>query len=221
MKYKLVLFDLDGTLTDTLEAIAKSVNSAFEELNLKTYSLEECSELIGNGIAGIADKVFAMEKYDENTITPEVMKEILRKHYGKHYNYNVKLYGGIEKLLDFLEENNIKVGIVTNKDHGLALDTVEKNLAKWKFVDIIGASDKEHPRKPSSYGIDKISEETGIGKEEILYVGDMDVDVQTAKNSGVDIVYCNWGFGKLKGEKNIPESIKVDTVNEIIEKIKA
>ena len=209
MKYKLVLFDLDGTLTDTLEAIAKSVNSAFEELNLKTYTLTECSRLIGNGIAGIADKVFAMEKYDENTITPEVMKEILRKHYGKHYNYNVKLYEGIEKLLDFLEENNIKAGIVTNKDHGLALDTVEKNLSKWKFVE------------PSSYGVDKISEETGIRKEEILYVGDMDVDVQTAKNSGVDIVYCKWGFGTLKGEENIPEDIKVDTVNELIEKIKA
>ena len=162
-----------------------------------------------------------MEKYDENTVTPEMMKKILRKHYSKHYNYNVKLYEGIDKLLDFLEENNIEAGIVTNKDHELALDTVKKNLSKWKFVDIIGASDKEHPRKPSSYGIDKISEETGIGKEEILYVGDMDVDVQTAKNSGVDIVYCNWGFGKLKGEKNIPESIKVDTVNEIIEKIKA
>ena len=218
MKYKLVLFDLDGTLTDTLEAIAKSVNSAFEELNLKTYRLAECSGLIGNGIAGIADKVFAMEKYDENTVTPEMMKKILRS---KHYNYNVKLYEGIGDLLDFLEENNIKAGIVTNKDHELALDTVEKKLSKWKFVDIIGASDKEHPRKPSSYGIDKISEETGIGKEEILYVGDMDVDVQTAKNSGVDIVYCNWGFGKLKGEKNIPENIKVDTVNEIIEKIKA
>ena len=221
MKYKLVLFDLDGTLTDTLEAIAKSVNSAFEELNLKTYSLAECSGLIGNGIAGIADKVFAMEKYDENTVTPEIMKKILRKHYSKHYNYNVKLYEGIDKLLDFLEGNNIEAGIVTNKDHELALDTVKKNLSKWKFVHIIGASDKEHPRKPSSYGIDKISEETGIGKEEILYVGDMDVDVQTAKNSGVDIVYCNWGFGKLKGEKNIPESIKVDTVNEIIDKIKA
>ena len=155
MKYKLVLFDLDGTLTDTLEAIVKSVNSAFEELNLKTYSLAECSGLIGNGIAGIADKVFAMEKYDENTVTPEIMKKILRKHYSKHYNYNVKLYEGIGDLLDFLEENNIKAGIVTNKDYELALDTVEKNLSKWKFVDIIGASDKEHPRKPSSYGIDK------------------------------------------------------------------
>ena len=119
MKYKLVLFDLDGTLTDTLEAIAKSVNSAFEELNLKTYSLAECSRLIGNGIAGIADKVFAMEKYDENTVTPEIMKKILRKHYSKHYNYNVKLYEGSDKLLDFLEENNIEAGIVTNKDHEL------------------------------------------------------------------------------------------------------
>ena len=162
-----------------------------------------------------------MEKYDENTVSLEMMKEILRKHYRKHYNYNVKLYEGIANLLDFLEENDIKAGIVTNKDHGLALDTVEKNLSKWKFVDIIGASDKEHPRKPSSYGVDKISEETGIRKEEILYVGDMDVDVQTAKNSGVDVVYCKWGFGTLKGEENIPEDIKVDTVNELIEKIKA
>lgn len=220
MKYELVLFDLDGTLVNTLEAIEKTVNSSLEEMNLKKYPKHKYNELIGYGVEGIVERIFLMEGYDKDAVNPEKMKEKIRKYYALYYNYNVKMYEGIKELLDFMKENNIKSGIVTNKDHELALMTVAKNLPDWEFVDIIGASDGKYPRKPHPYGIEKIAEKTAVAKERILYVGDMEADVKTAENAGVDIVYCNWGFGKMKGETGIPEDIKVENAKEIILKIK-
>ncbi|MDO5089809.1 MAG: HAD family hydrolase [Leptotrichiaceae bacterium] len=220
MKYNLILFDLDGTLVNTLEAIAKSGNSAFEELGLKTYPVDYFNNLIGHGVNGIVDKIFNIENYDKSGIDKEKVKETVRKYYKRYFDYNVCLYTEIDRLMDFLEENNIKKGIVTNKDQELALKTTESRLSRWSFTDIIGADDSKYPRKPDPYGINKISEKLGMSKEKILYAGDMEVDVETAHNAGIDIVYCNWGFGNRKGEKNIPEIIKVSDVNKFIEKIK-
>lgn len=220
MKYKLVLFDLDGTLVNTLEAICKSVNEAFTEMNLKTYTLAEGQNLIGHGVEGIVEKVFLMESYDENKINKDTMKKIIRKYYEIYFNYNVKLYEGIEKLLNFLVENNIKIGIVTNKDQKLAEETVKNNLYKWNFIEVIGANDKKYKRKPDPCSINYILEKYNINREDTLFVGDMIVDVETAKNANIDIVYCNWGFGASKNEKNIDENIKVNNVDQIINKIK-
>ncbi len=220
MKYDLVLFDLDGTLVDTLEAITKITNCAMEELGLKQYSLIEGRYLIGNGVPGIVEKVFEMEKYDENKISKQKMLEIIRKYYNIYFNYNVKLYDGIDKLLNFLKENNIKFGIVTNKDQDLANETVKENFLNWNFLEIIGTDDTKHPRKPDPYGVNYFSEKYNIEKNRILFVGDMMVDVKTAQNSKVDLCYCNWGFGASKDETGIDETVKVNTVEDIIRKIK-
>jgi len=147
MKYDLVLFDLDGTLANTFKSIAKYVNSGFEELGLKIYPLDYFYNLIGYGMAGVVDIVFDIEKYDEKEISKEKVVETLRKYYKKYYDYKVELYPEIDKLMDFLEENDIKKGIVTNKEHELAVNTVKNLLGKWKFEDIIGSDDKKHPRK--------------------------------------------------------------------------
>ena len=220
MKYELILFDLDGTLIDTLEAISKVINMTMKEMNLKNYSLEESREYIGYGVKGIVDRIFYVEKYDDNKVNPKKMLEIIKKYYKVYFNYNVKLYDNIEILLDFINDNNIKMGIVTNKDNDLAVKTANENLSKWKFIEVVGANDDKHPRKPDPYGVNMISEKYNISKEKILFVGDMKVDVETAKNAKVDIVYCNWGFGAGKKEKDIDEKIKVSTVDELIEKIK-
>lgn len=220
MKYELVLFDLDGTLVNTLEAITKTVNSAMVELGLEQYSLKESNNLIGNGVQGIVDKIFEIKKYSESEITKVKMKEIIRKYYMIYFNFNVRLYDNIDKLLDFLSENNIKMGIITNKDQDLAKKTVEENLKKWKFIEIIGSNDEKYPRKPNPYNVNKLSEKFKINKNKILFIGDMKIDIDTAKNSNVDIVYCNWGYGALKNEEGISENIKVNTVDEIIEILK-
>ena len=219
MKYDLVLFDLDGTLVDTSRAIAKVLKCSLEELGLKTYTLAESTTLIGGGVSGLVEKILKKEKYPETVVKREDLLETIRKYYKLYYNYDVKLYDGIDRLLDFLEENSIKKGIVTNKDHLEALNTVEKNMSKWNFVEIIGANDEKHPKKPDPYGVNKIASETNTPLNKVLYVGDMMVDLNTSKNANVDIVYCNGGFGTVSNETGIPEDIRVSSVDELIEKI--
>ena len=197
MNKKVAIFDLDGTLVDSLEAISKIANSAFKDLGLKGCSLEDTKYLIGNGISGIAQKILskdATQEEVENTILT------IKKYYKEYWNYKLKLYDGIEELLDYLTQNNIKLAIYTNKDERFALETVGMVLSKWSFTHVVGASD-DHPKKPDSYGIDKILGDLGLVKEEGMYFGDMEVDVETGKNSQMYTVYCNWGFGNYKEMK--------------------
>ena len=218
MKYDLVIFDLDGTLMDTSKSITKTVNSAMEELGKKQYSANECVKFVGGGVSGLARNILGKEKYD--VVTNEEWEKVIRKYNDIYFDYGVEPYEGIPELLDFLEQNGVKKGIVTNKDHETALSAVDKKLSKWKFDGIFGSNEKEYPNKPNPYNIDKMAQNLNISKEKILFVGDMLVDVNTAKNAGIDIVYCKWGFGEVKGEDGIDEDVKVSSVQEIIERIK-
>ena len=218
MKYDLVIFDLDGTLMDTSKSITKTVNSAMEELGKKQYSIDECVKFVGGGVSGLARNILGKEKYTD--VTNEEMEKVIRKYYDIYFDYGVEPYEGIPELLDFLEQNGVKKGIVTNKDHETALFAVDKKLSKWKFDGIFGSNEKEYPNKPNPYNVDKMAQNLNISKEKILFVGDMLVDVNTAKNAGIDIVYCKWGFGEVKGEDGIDEDVKVSSVQEIIERIK-
>ena len=218
MKYELVIFDLDGTLMDTSKSITKTVNSAMEELGKKQYSIGECVKFVGGGVSELARNILGKEKYED--VTNEEMEKVIRKYYNIYFDYGVEPYEGIPELLDFLEQNGVKKGIVTNKDHETALSAVDKKLSKWKFDGIFGSNEKEYPNKPNPYNVDKMAKNLNISKEKILFVGDMLVDVNTAKNAGIDIVYCKWGFGEVKGEVEIDEDVKVSNVQEIIEKIK-
>ena len=191
MSFKMAIFDLDGTLVDSLEAISKLANLAFEEMGMDTYSLEMCRTLIGHGVAGIADKALPEGSSPE---LKEKLVAVIRKYYEKYWDYNLHLYAGISELLDGLTEKGILLAINTNKDQRFADETVEKTLKNWKFTNITGAVDGK-PRKPKPDGIEAILREHGIKKEEALYIGDMRVDVETAKNAGVYSVFCEWGFG--------------------------
>jgi len=218
MKYDLVIFDLDGTLMDTSKSITKTVNSAMEELGKKQYSIDECVKFVGGGVSGLSRNILGKEKYED--VTNEEMEKVIRKYYDIYFDYGVEPYEGIPEFLDFLEQNGVKKGIVTNKDHETALSAVDKKLSKWKFDGIFGSNEKEYPNKPNPYNVDRMAQNLNISKEKILFVGDMLVDVNTAKNAGIDIVYCKWGFGEVKGEIGIDEDVKVSDVQEIMKRIK-
>ena len=218
MKYDLVIFYLDGTLMNTSKSITKTVNSAMEELGKKQYSIDECVKFVGGGVSGLARNILGKEKYED--VTNEEMEKVIRKYYDIYFDYGVEPYEGISELLDFLEQNGVKKGIVTNKDHETALSAVDKKLSKWKFDGIFGSNEKEYPNKPNPYNVDRMAQNLNISKEKILFVGDMLVDVNTAKNAGIDIVYCKWGFGEVKGEIGIDEDVKVSDVQEIMKRIK-
>ena len=201
MSFKMAIFDLDGTLVDSLEAISKLANLAFEEMGMDTHSLEMSRTLIGHGVAGIADKALPEGSSPE---LKEKLVGVIRKYYEKYWDYNLHLYAGISELLDGLTEKGILLAINTNKDQRFADETVEKTLKNWNFTNITGAVDGK-PRKPKPDGIEAILHEHGIKKEEALYIGDMRVDVETAKNAGVYSVFCEWGFGSSETLDLIPD----------------
>ena len=212
MGFKIAIFDLDGTLVDSLEAISKLSNLAFEELGMETYSLDMAKTLIGHGVVGIADKVLPrncdLERRDK-------VIEAIRRHYEKYWDYNLKLYDGIDELLDKLTKKGIKLAINTNKDQRFADETVKRVLKKWKFTNVIGAVDGK-PRKPKPNGIEYILEEQGISKSEAVYISDMKVDIETAKNADVYGIFCEWGFGEVETLELEP-SLIVKKPKEILE----
>jgi HAD hydrolase, family IA, variant 1 len=171
----------------------------------------------GGGVTGLTKNILEKEKYD---IDKELFSKTIRKYYDIYFDYKVEPYKEIPKILDFLEKNKIKKGIITNKDHNTALSVAKEKLKKWEFCEIIGSDEKNYPNKPNPYNVDRLSEKFGIPKEKILFVGDMLVDVNTAKNAKVDIAYCKWGFGVIKGEMGIDESCKIELAEDIIKKIK-
>lgn len=219
IKYKLVLFDLDGTLLNTLPAINKIVNETMKYFNLEQYSMEDTSKLIGNGVVGLVDKIYELGDCSENIVSKKEFAKVTREYYNKYYDYDVYLYKDVDKLLDFLQNNEVKMGIVTNKDHKLAIETVNKLLNKWTFCDIYGADDEKYKRKPDPVNVFKIIEKENLSTDETVYIGDMLVDVNTAKNASIDLIYCNWGYGKLKGGIGVDESNTINSVEEIINKM--
>ena len=178
---------------------------------MDTYSPEMCRTLIGHGVAGIADKALPEGSSPE---LKEKLVATIRKYYEKYWDYNLHLYAGISELLDGLTEKGILLAINTNKDQRFADETVEKTLKKWDFTNIVGAVDGK-PRKPKPDGIEAILREHGIKKEEALYIGDMRVDIETAKNAGVFSVFCEWGFGSSETLDLIPD-LTVKSPEEIL-----
>lgn len=213
---KLVIFDLDGTLLNSIYAISNSVNKTLEFFKLKTYSEEEYYSFVGNGLLELIRKIIKKEKYniDENLLYKKLI-EI----YNKEFDYNLDIYNGIDKLLDYFISKNVKIAIITNKDEVLAKKSVNSTiLKKYNFVEIIGLNENLEEKKPNPININRLKEKFNLKNENILFVGDMLVDYNSAKNANVDFVYCNWGFGKLINEIGIDDKYKVDNINQIIER---
>lgn len=218
MKYTMMVFDLDGTLIDSLSSIAYGINKGLEHLGLNTYTDEEYVSLIGNGIPAIADKVLEKESDFNNK---ELLLNTIRESYTNNYMNLLNIYPDIPMLLDSLVEKGIMIAILTNKEQNIADNMSNTLLSKWKFIEIIGSPlNDEYPRKPSPYGIEYLSKKYKVDKENILFIGDMIVDINTAKNAGIDMIYCNWGIGKLKNEIIPLDTITVDKAEEILWKLK-
>lgn len=217
MNKKLYIFDLDGTLLNSIYAIANSVNKTLKLYNLKEYEESEFVNFVGNGLRELVNIIFEKENYDLNR---DDFVNNLISIYNKEYGYMLKSYDGIKELLNYLDNNNIYYAIITNKDENLAKKSISaSDLKNYNFTDIIGLDPNNiNEKKPNPINIERLKKKFNLKNEEILFIGDMIVDYNTALNANIDFVYCNWGFGNLKKEENVDNEFKVDTIYEIIER---
>lgn len=189
MKYNAVIFDLDGTLTDTLADLRNSVNYALSKFGFPERTTEEIRSFVGNGV-----KRLIYLSVPENTPeeTAEKCLSIFKEHYAANSLVETKPYDGITELLSELKSRGVKTAVVTNKMHSAAADIVEHFFGG--LIDVTVGQVDGIAQKPQPDGIYKALEALDVPKEKAVYVGDSEVDCITAKNAGIPCIGVTWGF---------------------------
>lgn len=190
-KFKAVVFDLDGTLLDTIDDLGNSMNSVLESMGFPQHTIPEYKKLIGRGLRNLVAGALPWESQDEITID-ECLDKMFHE-YGKRWGDKTLPYEGIPELLDALSRNKIRKAILSNKEHSLTLRVVEKFLCRWTFEAVFGER-SGIPRKPDPASAFEIIKILGIPGEEIVYLGDSGSDMETAVRAGMYPVGALWGF---------------------------
>ena len=189
---KACIFDLDGTLTETLDSIAFSVRETLEEMGLSDISTELCQSFIGEGARRLMEKSLNAAGDPGYTRIEEAMA-IYNRVFDKNCTYNVTPYEGIEEVLQKMKEQNIKMAVLSNKPHGQTVKVVEKIFGD-SLIEFVQGQQDDIPRKPSPEAVHMILDRFGVSKEECLYVGDSEVDIQTGINAELTTIGVTWGF---------------------------
>ena len=188
---QLVIFDLDGTLLDTIEDLANSVNFALKKHGFPQHEVETYRRLVGNGVTKLIERALPDEHKDRETI--EGVKKDFILHYIPHSEECTRPYPGITEMLKQLNQRGLQLAVASNKVHVATERLVNYFFPDISFSVILGQRDG-FPVKPDPSILQSIFELTSVPKEKVLYVGDSGVDVQTALNADVPFVAVLWGF---------------------------
>lgn len=192
MKFKAVIFDLDGTLLDSLQDLANTLNSVLAGNDLETHTQETIRHLVGYGMSALVRNALPPNLQNRPELI-EKLKQEMQEHYAETWKDNTRPYPGIAELLDWLDTTPIKKGVLSNKPDQLTRLCVETLLSPWQFDSVTGHhSDMNH--KPDPQGALLMADEMGIDPAEILYVGDSEVDMLTANAAGMYPLGVLWGF---------------------------
>ena len=191
-KIRLAIFDLDGTLLDTIADLGHACNFALESCGCPRREMSEYNMLVGRGIYNLFKGALPPSARSEDMIMK--MKGYFLPFYDKHKSDRTRPYDGIYGMLDTLSSAGIKLAVASNKYQDGTEKLVGKYFGKYRFEKVIGQRDG-HPIKPDPMIVMEAMEAAGIGnRDEVVYCGDSDVDMQTGKNAGVRTIGVTWGF---------------------------
>lgn len=211
MRYNTLIFDLDGTLLNTLEDLAASVNYAMRQNGFPERSMDEVRRFVGNGVRVLIRRAAPDGISDAQY---KAAYDAFEKHYAQHNRDCTAPYSGITELLKALKERGYKLAIVSNK-----IDFAVKDLQKEFFSGIIDVAVGDTPdtqNKPAPDMVYKAMRELGAEKESCVYVGDTDVDLETAKNSGMECISVSWGFRSRAELEGYGAAMIADTAEDIL-----
>lgn len=189
---KACIFDLDGTLTDTLDSLVFSVGETLKEMGLSEITREQCQAFIGSGARRLLEDSLDAAGDVGHTRIEEAMA-IYKRIFDINCTYKVVPYDGIIEVLKEMKEKNIKTAVLSNKPHKQTVKVVKEILGE-ELIDWAQGQQDDVPRKPSPEAVYMILERFGVSREECLYVGDSEVDIQTGTNAGVTTIGVTWGF---------------------------
>ncbi|NLL72061.1 MAG: HAD family hydrolase [Clostridiales bacterium] len=211
MKYDTIIFDLDGTLLNTLEDLKDSLNYALTKHGYEPRTLEEVRRFVGNGVGKLVKRSIPIHSSQEEL---ENCLATFKDHYNKNMQNKTRPYDGIMELLLDLNRFDFKLAIVSNK-----FDAAVKELAKDYFGTIFDVAVGESPtvkRKPAPDSILAAIKELGSDINKTIFVGDSEVDVQTAKNAGLPFIGVTWGFRTRELLRKEGADYLIDTPKELL-----
>lgn len=189
MKHELIIFDLDGTILDTLDDLYFAVNYSLKKNGLPQRSKDDVRKFVGNGIRLLIER--AVPSNTDISVVDRVFADF-KSYYSEHSMDNTAPYDGIIKMLDTLRNSGIKTAVVSNKAD-FAVQKLVSIFFNGKFDFVLGEKESMN-KKPAPDMVFSVLRALGIESEKAVYVGDSEVDIDTAKNSNIDLVIVDWGF---------------------------
>jgi phosphoglycolate phosphatase len=191
MNYKALVFDMDGTLLNTLEDLADATNTALAEHGFAAQPTEAYRYFVGSGARNLVMRALPEKHRDSATV--EACLATYKKHYNANWASKTHVYSGVKVLLDTVIEKKLALAILTNKPQAFADQCVEHFLADWHWQVVQGQIEGV-AIKPSAEISNRVTQQLNVAPEEVLYIGDSNVDMDTAKNAGYTSVSVTWGF---------------------------
>ena len=188
---RLVIFDLDGTLLNTIADLAAATNQALQHYGYPTHETEAYRFFVGNGINKLFERALPEgERTEENVLK---IRSQFVPYYDEHNADLSRPYPGIPELLETLQQQGIMIAVASNKYQAATRKLIAHYFPEINFVEVLGQREGI-PAKPDPSIVNDIMKKAGVRQEEILYVGDSNVDMQTAHNAGVTAIGVAWGF---------------------------
>ncbi len=216
-KIKMCIFDLDGTLIDSLEDLATSVNYALKKNGFATHDTDAYRQFLGDGVVMLIKRAMATRNFTQSEY--EAVKKDYDEHYKVHCLDKTSLYDGALELLETLKAKNIKLAIISNKPDDFVKSIADK-MKLTKYFDYISGGLPDIPKKPDPYAFNVIMQKFSLVPSECLYTGDSNVDIYTGKNAGIKTLGASWGFRGKQELIDADAEVIIDSLLEVLRYVK-
>ena len=207
MKYKLAIFDLDGTLLDTLDDLGVAVNHAMQQRGFPLHTRDEYMKMVGHGARNLMSQALPMEHKDDEAMIDAALADF-RVYYNAHIDVYTKPFPGIQELIAALHQKGVMLAVASNKFQEGTEHLIKEFFPEIPFVAVLG-NRQGFPLKPDPEVVGEVLRKAGIPQDQAVMVGDSDTDMETAANGGILGIAVNWGY------RDMSDWNHVDNVEEL------
>ena len=211
MRYKLVIFDLDGTLLDTIDDLKEAVNHAMSLRGFPTFTRDEVMAMVGHGARNLMRKALPDGYKDDDMV--DAAYNDFKAYYITHIDVHTKPFPGIHDLLTQLHQEGVMLAVASNKFQEGTEHLIKEFFPEIPFVAVLGGR-PGFPLKPDPEIVNEVLRKAGVNKEDAVMVGDSDTDMETAANGGVMGIAVNWGYRDMSSVKNLLVANSVEKLHQ-------